>query len=142
VGVGFDFEIGVFDVGGRRAVAAVEPDEQAGVVPQAQHLVVQGRGGDGQIGWGPVLPVLPVVAAAPAEHHEDTLLVGEVKELLGFKFAFQANGVEVHLADELELLAQAFGVGAQQHVLRPAGAADEDAFAVDAEESAAVVGEL
>ena len=57
----------------------------------------RGRG-DGQIVGLSSLPVLPVVAAAPAKHDQDALLIGEMEELIGFELAFEANGVEVHVA--------------------------------------------
>ena len=61
----------------------------------------------------PVLPVLPVVAATPAQHHQDALLIGEMKEVFGFELAFEPNGVQVHIAHHAELVAQAGLVGAQ-----------------------------
>ena len=88
------------------------------------------------------LPVLPVVAAAPAEHHEDALLIGQMEELLGFELAFEADGVEVHVAHHVELVTQALVVGAQQHVLRPACAANQNRLAVYAKQTAAVGGEF
>ena len=64
--------------------------------------------------------------------------IGEMKELIGFELAFEANGVQVHVAHQAELVAQAVLIGAQQHVLRPAAAANQNALAVHAEETAAV----
>ena len=81
--------------------------------------------------------MFPVVAAAPAEHDKNSLLIGEMKEVFGLELAFKANGVQVHIADHAELIAQPVIVGAQEHVLRPAGAANEDRLAIDAEEAAA-----
>ena len=136
---GFDVEVGFLDIGRRRIVAAVEPDQQAGVMAEAQHLRTQRGSGDGEVFRGPGLPPFPVIAAAPAEHDEDSILVGKIEEVVGVEFSFEADGVEVQIAHHAELLPQPRGIGAQQHVLRPASAADEDGFAVDAEEAAAAV---
>ena len=84
---------------------------------QAQHLRTERGGGNGEILRGPVLPLLPVVTAAPAEHDQDSLLVGEMEEGVGFELALEADGVEVHIADQAELVLQAGFIGAQQHVL-------------------------
>jgi hypothetical protein len=61
-----------------------------------------------------------------------------MKELIGFELAFEANGVQVQIAHQTELVAQAVLIGAQQHILRPAAATNKNAFAVHAEETAAV----
>ncbi len=104
---------------------------------KAQHLRTQRCFGDLQIFRSPGGPFLPVIAAAPAEHDENSLLVGEVEEVFGLELAFEADGVEVHVAHHAELIAQPVAIGAEQHVLRPSGAADEDRLAVHAEEAAA-----
>ena len=80
--------------------------------------------------------MLPLIATAPAEHHQDALLVGQVKELLGLQFAFQADGVQIHIAHQTELIAQTILIGAQQHILRPATAANQNRLSVYAEELA------
>ena len=60
------------------------------------------------------------------------------KEVVGFELAFKADGVQVHVLDKVELVAKAAVVGAQQHVLRPARAANENRLAIHAKEAAAV----
>ena len=108
------------------------------MLAQAQHLRAQRGSGNGEIFRRPVLPVFPVIAAAPAQHHQDSLLIGEAEEVLGFELAFKADGVQIHVAHHADLVAQAIVVGAQQHVLRPAGAANQNRLAVHAKEAAAV----
>ncbi len=74
-----------------------------------------------------------MIAAAPAGHDEDALLVGEIVKFVGFQLPFQANGVQVHVADVAEFVFQAIEILAQKHVRRPAAAADQDLFSVDVE---------
>ena len=83
-----------------------------------------------------------MIAAAPAKHHEDAALIGETEEIVGFELALEADGVEVHVLDEIELVAKPLVVGAQQHILRPACTANQNRFAVHAKQPAAVGGEL
>ena len=61
-----------------------------------------------------------------------------MEELIGFEFALQADGVQIQIAHQAELIAQAVVIGAQQHILRPAAATNQDGLAVHAEETAAV----
>jgi len=95
VSLGLDLQVGILHVGWWRTVAAIEPHQKAGMGSQAQHLRAQGGGGDGEVLRGPVFPVLPMIAAAPAQHYQNALLVGQMKELIGFELALQANGVQV-----------------------------------------------
>ena len=64
-----------------------------------QHLRAKRCGCDVESSRLPLIPVLPVIAAAPAEHDEDSLLVGEMEEFVGLHLAFEADGIEVHVAD-------------------------------------------
>src|SRR5271154_975696 len=86
--------------------------------------------------------MLPLITAAPAEHHQDSLLVGEAEEALGLQFAFQADGVQVHILYETKLLFEVFWILAKQHVLRPTRAADQYGFAVHLEEAKTFIGQL
>ncbi len=79
-----------------------------------------------------------MVATAPAQHHEDALLIGEAEEFLGLQLAFKADGIQIHVADQMELVAKAVIVGPQQHVLGPPGTANENRLAIHAKEATAV----
>ncbi len=81
------------------------------------------------------LPLLPMVAAAPAGEDEDAIAVAQFEEMIVLHLAFEADGVEVHVADVAELGILALGGGAQQHVEGVAGAADQDVLAVDMEDA-------
>src|SRR6202043_2928778 len=71
-----NIEVHVLNISGRRAVAAVEPNEDAGMIAEAGDLVDE-RGGGDFFGFGsPLVPVLPGVAADPAGHDEDAEFVG------------------------------------------------------------------
>ncbi len=126
------------DSGGGRLVAAVEPEEHAGMRAQPLDFRAQGSRGDFDVALFPVRPLLPVVAAGPPSHDENALLVGQIEKVVRFHGAFEADRVEVQVAQILKLCLQAFGRFAQEHVRRPASAADQDVFAVDAEEAMAL----
>ena len=70
------------------------------------------------------------------------MLVGQVKELFGIEFALKPDGVQAQIAHQLNLIAQPLLIGAQQHVLRPSAAANQNWLAVDAEQTASVGSEL
>ena len=101
---------------------------------QAVDLVAQGLLGDFEILRLPARPALPEIAAAPSGHDQNALAVGEVEEFLRFEFAFEADGVESHVADVAEFVVQALRVLAQHHVRGPAAAADQNVLAVDVED--------
>jgi hypothetical protein len=123
-------------------ITAVKPDEQAGVVTNPQHLRTKRFGGNGVIFRCPIFPVLPLVAATPTEHDENSLLVGELEKIIRFQLAFEANGVQVHIAHQAKFVAQALRLLTHQHVLRPPCAADKNRLAIDVKESIALVGEF
>src|ERR1700675_910908 len=79
-----------------------------------------------------------MIAAAPAQHHQDPPLIGKAEKFLGLEFAFKADGIQIHVADQMDLVAKAVIVGPQQHVLRPPSAANENGLSIHAKEAAAV----
>src|SRR3984893_1221102 len=64
----FDVEIGALAVGGRRVVAALEPDEDARMFAEAQELIAERFDRNAAVLVVPLAPFLPSVAAAPARH--------------------------------------------------------------------------
>ncbi len=133
----FDVEIHLLDIGRGRVVAAVQPHDHAGMAAQAINLIAQGLLRDFKILRLPARPALPEIAAAPARHYQNSFVVGDIEELLGFEFAFEADGIESHIAHVAEFVVQALRVLAQHHVGSPAAAADEDVLAVDVEGASA-----
>src|SRR6185437_8274545 len=84
----------------------------------------------------------PFVAALPARQDHDAVTIGEVVEVLVFELAFAADRVEPHVADVTEFGLHAPGQLAQEHVRRPAAAADQHWLAVDEELDVTLLGEL
>ncbi len=72
-------------------------------------LVSQGFGGNGFILVVPALPLLPVVAAAPAGQHHDSVAVAQLQEAIVFQLAFEAHGIEVHVLHVFQLGVLALG---------------------------------
>src|SRR6266404_3521959 len=113
------------------------------MIAQAADLVGERGGADLVVLWLPLVPVLPVVAAAPSGHHHDAHAVGEVEEVVGLELAFEPYGVQAHVADVGELsLELLFGFFAEQQVGCPPAAADEERAAVDFELAIAFRGEF
>jgi hypothetical protein len=135
-----DAEIHGFDFGGRRAIAAVEPDEDAGMLAQNVDLAFEGGGGDFFLVGVPIFPAFPGVAAGPTGHDEDAETIGFFVELFAVEAAFEANRVHAHVADVGEIGVEFAGDPAEEKVGGPGGSADEDIEAVNFEEAEIFVG--
>ena len=105
---------------------------------ETPQLIAQRLGGDGLVFLVPLRPLLPVVAAAPARHDEDAVAVAQLEEMVVFQLAFEAHGVEVHVADVAQFGFLPLRGGAQEHVEGVAGAAYENVLAVDVEQAMAL----
>ena len=79
----------------------------------------------------PLRPVFPLIAAAPARHHENAHLIGEVEEVVVLQFAFQAHRVEVEIADVVELGLLPLRRGSQQQVEAVSSPSDQNILAID-----------
>ena len=101
----------VFPLHGRRGgrVASVEPGEDARVVAHAEDLVAERQRRDPVVLGVPLVPFLPLVAAAPAGHQQDSVTVGRLVERLALQLAFQADRVEPHLLDVAHLRFESLG---------------------------------
>src|SRR5208282_6346810 len=104
---------------------------------QAIHLIAQRLLCDFKILRLPVRPALPEIAAAPASHDQDSLAVGEIEELFGFKLSFETNRVQPQVPYIPKFVVQSLRVFPKHHVRRPAPAPDQNIFAVDLEGAAA-----
>ena len=133
-----DLDVHLFDFFRRRIVAAVQPVEQAGVAAQPPDLVFQRFRRDGEVFVFPALPSLPVVAAAPAGQHHNSVAVAKIEEVVVLELPLQPDGVEVQVAKVSDVVLLYFGRGAEQHVERVAAATDQDVFPVDFEEARAL----
>ena len=138
-----DLEVAPLDRGDRRLVAAIEPHEDTWMVSQPQQLIAQRRRAHLVILLGPLVPQLPLIAAAPAGHDENALAIREIVERVVFELALGTNGVQPHFLDVPEFGFEPFGrLRPQQHVGGPPAAANEDWFSVDAEKTMAFIGQL
>src|SRR5579864_3047323 len=81
-----------------------------------------------------------MIAAAPSCNHQHAHLVCKVEKLVSFKFSFQADSIQIHVADVLKLRLKPLRRTTQQQVRSPSGAADQDVLAIDAEQEWPQVG--
>ena len=129
----------------RRVVAADQESDHGRVVSQQTRLACHRGCGHLLVRSVPRLATglgcrLPLVAALPAGEDHDAVTVGEVVEAGLLQLALAANGVEPEVHDVTELGLHALGVVAQEHVRRPARAANQDRLAVDDELAIALLG--
>ena len=94
---------------------------------------------DFEVTGRPFVPFFPMIATAPARHDQHTHFIGEVEKFIAFQFSFQANGVQVHVANVAELCLELLPGAAQKHVGGPPCATDEYFLAIDSEEQRACV---
>ena len=99
----FYLQIGTLNIRRWRIIAAIQPDKQARVVAKTQHLRAHGFRCDLKSSPASIFPVLPMVAAAPAQHNENALLVGEVEKVVRLHLPFEPNRIQMHVAHQLEL---------------------------------------
>src|SRR5437868_14382928 len=97
---------------------------------QPVDLIAQRLFRDFEIGRLPARPAFPEVAAAPSRHHQNSLAVGELVEILSLKLAFEPDGVQADVFYVPDLIPQALRTFAQHHLLRPSVAATQDVHAV------------
>ncbi len=124
------------DRGRWRVVAADQKSDDRRVVPQQTCLACHGSRGHLLVRSVPRLaarlrPRFPFVAALPAREDQDAVAVGEVVKELVFELALAANRVQSQVHDITELVLHAFRIVAEEHVRRPARAANQDWLAVD-----------
>src|SRR5580700_11306399 len=90
----------------------------------------------------PAFPALPCVAASPSRHNQDAELVGLIEKVFVIDAAFQAHGVQPHVAHIRQIGINALRRIAQEHVRRPRRSANQNFFAVDFEKPVALVRQL
>src|SRR5262245_13899440 len=100
---------------------------------QAERLTAQRFHGDLMMLRLPFIPLFPDIATTPAGHHQDSLFVRQVEELIGFNLAFQTQRIQVEMLDIVKFLPQTLRSLAKEHVLRPSAAENQQSLAVDLE---------
>ena len=115
-GLGQDIHEFLLHLGRWRLVAADEKVDDARVAAQLQALRAQGRAGNRMIGGRPRRPLLPMIAAVPAEDDDNARLVEEVVQLVPHQLALQRDRVQPEVIDVLHRRARLRPVGPQQHV--------------------------
>src|SRR5437660_3970792 len=100
-------------------------------------LIAQRRRRDRVLLGSPLRPFLPCATADPSCHHEKAEAVGLVPETIVLVIAFQPNGVEMHVERVAELRILSLRLRSEEHVGRPAAAADENSSTVYAKETPA-----
>ena len=91
---------------------------------------------------GPLAPVFPMIAAAPAGHDQNSAFIGEVKKLFRLKLSFKSDRVQSHVQNVIKFITQASRIFAQHHVSRPTAATNQNLFAIHGKEPLAVVVEF
>src|SRR5512135_685954 len=102
------------------------------MTPEAPDLIPEGLSGDRVVLFLPSGPLFPLIATAPTGKHEDAHLVCKIEEVIVFYFPFHPDGIEVQVADILELGLLPIRTAAQQHIERVAGASDQKSLPVHA----------
>src|SRR6266550_307415 len=103
--------------------------------PQATDLIAQRCRCDRVLLRPPLRPFLPGAAAHPTRHHEDAKTVRLMPEAIVLVIAFQTQRVEMHVERITDLRILSLGLRAEEHIGRPASAANENASAVHSEET-------
>ena len=113
------------------------------MVSHPEDLIPQRRRSDAVILFIPLVPLLPLVAAAPPRHEEDAVTIRQVIELIAFELPLEADRIEPHLAHVSKFRLEPFGgFGSEQHVRSPAAASNQDGLSVHLEEAMSLVGQL
>src|SRR5689334_2467547 len=86
----------------------------------------------------PFRPLFPRAAADPACHYQDPEAVRLMEKAIVLVVALETKRVEMHVERIFHLRVLALRLRPEEHVRRPAAAADQNALAVDAEKSAAL----
>src|SRR5438552_15034141 len=78
----------------------------------------------------PLGPMFPVITATPPRHNQNSLLISEIQKLLGLQLTFQTNRIQTHILYITAYIMKASRLLAQQHVGRPAAAANKNLLSV------------
>ena len=110
----------------RQAVASVCPDEHGGVRTEHQDLRTKTLRRDAMVFLAPLVPLLPLIAAHPAEHERNALLVGEFDNVLAGDFRFPAQKIDAEVLRVAQDVRLALRIVAIEKVGRVVAAADEE----------------
>ena len=113
------------------AIASVCPDEDGRVRAQHQDLRVETLRGHSVVFFAPLVPLLPLVAAHPAEHERNALFVGEIDYVLAGDLRLPAQHVDAEILHVAQYLRFALWIVAIQQVGRVVRAAHSEIAAID-----------
>src|ERR1039458_1249055 len=88
------------------AVASVGPDKHGGMSAQHRDLRTKALRSDAVVFLAPLIPLLPLIAAHPAEHERNALLVGEIDDVFAGDLRLRAQ----HIDAEILCIAQDVGL--------------------------------
>src|SRR5436305_8513761 len=112
------------------------------MVAQARDLIAQGGGSDAILVAGPISPAFPGIATGPAGHDQNAQFVGFFEQFIAIESAFEANGVQVHVADISEIGIEFCRKPTKEQIGSPSGAANQDFPAINFEQTMPLVSEL
>src|SRR6266446_10740677 len=110
------------------------------MISQTSDLIRLGLGGDIVIILvpggpfliiGSVLPVLPMRAATPAGHDQNSFPIGQVEKVVWLQLALQPNRIQVHVFDISKFVFQSFRSESQKDIGGPAAASNKHISAID-----------
>ena len=124
------------------AVASVGPQENRRVRAQHLDLRAQAVPRDPVVLVVPLRPLLPLVAAHPAEHQRDAHLVGHLDDAFAGELALQSQHVQAEILDVAQRGGIACGIVGEQQVGRVRRTANQEVPAVDLQIEAAAGAEF
>ncbi len=126
-----DGQVHFLDSCRRGVVAAIQ--EHARMIAKNSNLAPQRFPSNLVLLGFPVFPLLPSIATGPAGHHQNAQAVGLFEKLLAVDSPFEADRVQAHVADVIQISIQARRRPAEEHVGRPSRSANQNLPAVDLE---------
>ena len=79
---------------GREPIAAIRPDPHRRMLAQHRYLRLHAFVGDSMVLGAPLTPHLPLVTAHPSKHQRNSLLVGQIDDVLARNLRFPTQHVE------------------------------------------------
>ena len=92
------------------AVTSVGPDKHGGMRTQHRDLRTKALRSDAVVFLAPLIPLLPLIAAHPAEHERNALLVGEFDDVLAGDLRFPAQHIDAEILCIAQYVGLALGI--------------------------------
>src|SRR3989442_510871 len=80
---------------------------------------------------GSMFPMLPMRAAAPSCHDQNSLLIGKIEKIIRLQLALQPDRIQVHVFNVFKLGSESLRIEAQKHIGGPATAAHQHILTVN-----------